>query len=346
MEATFKMILQTEPVNEVDYFQQHDKISSTILKDFDESPEACHGYYFADEKRERPRPTKGMDVGSVVHAVFLEQRALEEVVSTYPDFCLNKNGGLIGVQSDLFRRYVAGEVTLVEIPKEHLTASGKTSTKAKTKNWIKSLKEDQVPLPPEQFGQLTNQKWDVEYYLKQEDIDRCGAIIEKLRNSEACEWIDNKAMIREQPIYWKEHDQPFEFRCKPDFALAVTRAFLFDLKVTAYWSEFWRYTKSQNNLLSHAHYTSGMYHKYHPNPSRYERLPEVIGEILNFVQFRYVAINPEWPHEIAIWKYEQDDILEAFEKRHKILFDLNEATKSGDWRHRRTKARENSINLT
>ena len=86
----------------MNYHEDYDHVSCSMLKVFCKSPVE---YYHTYETRDMPtkKPTKYMDLGKAVHAVLLDEKPIHEAVKIYPDSCLNKNDGLIGVNAAKFR---------------------------------------------------------------------------------------------------------------------------------------------------------------------------------------------------------------------------------------------------
>lgn len=315
-----------------EYHEDYDHVSATMLKDFDESPKAFCGYYVTKTKP-RPAPTATMDIGSVVHAVFLEQRRLEDIATEYPPCCLDRTGSLNPTKASQFRQWIRGDIEIEVWPDEFLTPSGSRSTSKAATTWAES--RTGVSLSQNDFDEFVNAAGYVPYVMKKEDVDRCRAIVASLRASPAAQWIDCPTMIREQPIRWVEGGQ--KYRCKPDFRIEGVdntvlqcHELIFDLKVTAHWNEFERYSKAQKAAISHAHYLSGVYHlarQQDPNA------PINCFDIDAYVKMLYVTVNPEWPHEVAIHGVAPNDILTAFTTRAKIIADLNKARTTGNWEH-------------
>lgn len=84
------------------YHQDYSRVSKTMLGHFMKSHYDYYRYYVAREALP-PQPNRAMVIGSAVHKILLERAKPEECLLVYPDECLNKNGGLIGVNAAKFR---------------------------------------------------------------------------------------------------------------------------------------------------------------------------------------------------------------------------------------------------
>lgn len=84
------------------YHEDYASISRTMLKLFRQSRVEYHLTY---NLRTLPpwQPTAPALLGTVLHAILLEDVPLDDQVLCYPADCLNKNGGLIGPRAEVFR---------------------------------------------------------------------------------------------------------------------------------------------------------------------------------------------------------------------------------------------------
>lgn len=87
------------------YHSEVDSISTSQFKLFCESP-AEYEATFLTKTIPPKASSRQMNNGTVVHAVLLEKRAIDDLVRAYPTTCLNRNGGLIGARADEFAQKI------------------------------------------------------------------------------------------------------------------------------------------------------------------------------------------------------------------------------------------------
>lgn len=89
-------------MNDQTYHDDHTSVSRTMLKLFRQSRVEFNLTY---NTRELPpwTPTQPALLGTVLHAMLLEDKQLDDLVLRYPDDVLNVNGGLIGKRAEAFR---------------------------------------------------------------------------------------------------------------------------------------------------------------------------------------------------------------------------------------------------
>lgn len=76
----------------MNYHDETDSISKTMLSHFHASPCEFNRYYVA--KLQRPPQPKAAIVGSIAHAVLLEGKQLGDIACLYPSDCLKSNGAI------------------------------------------------------------------------------------------------------------------------------------------------------------------------------------------------------------------------------------------------------------
>ena len=84
------------------YHDDASEVTKTALTVFCES-QVEYYHQFITGKMQRRQQTEAMIDGVVLHSLFLDGKELDDLVGVYPDSCLNKNGGLIGVNAKKHR---------------------------------------------------------------------------------------------------------------------------------------------------------------------------------------------------------------------------------------------------
>jgi hypothetical protein len=84
------------------YHDDNTHLTKTALSVFCESPVEYY-HQFITGKMQRRQQTEAMIDGTILHSLFLDDLAIDELIGVYPDSCLNKNGGLIGVNAKKHR---------------------------------------------------------------------------------------------------------------------------------------------------------------------------------------------------------------------------------------------------
>lgn len=74
-------------------YHADESVSKTKLNHFATSPR-MYAHYYVWKDAEPPKPKTEMVLGSAVHAVLLEDFAIENCVAVYPDDCLKSNGAI------------------------------------------------------------------------------------------------------------------------------------------------------------------------------------------------------------------------------------------------------------
>lgn len=109
----------------MNYHDDYSSISRTMLKLFRQSRVEYHLTY---NTRELPpwEPTPPALLGTVLHAMLLEDVPLDDLVLRYPADVLNVNGGLIGKRAEAFRDDHPNSVCMKEEDYENIEAGVKS----------------------------------------------------------------------------------------------------------------------------------------------------------------------------------------------------------------------------
>lgn len=107
------------------YHSDYSSVSRTMLNLFRQSRLE---YYLTYVARELPpkQPTAPMLKGTVLHAILLEGRTLDDLVLCYPSDCLNAKGGLIGARAEEYRESHPGCVCVKYSEYDDLAATVKS----------------------------------------------------------------------------------------------------------------------------------------------------------------------------------------------------------------------------
>lgn len=76
-----------------EYHEDNSHLTKTALSVFCDSPQEYYLQFIAREM-ERKQATREMSTGTVLHAMLLENKKLEEVIGIYPESCLKSDGAL------------------------------------------------------------------------------------------------------------------------------------------------------------------------------------------------------------------------------------------------------------
>jgi hypothetical protein len=88
------------------------------------------------------KPTKQMELGSILHAVLLEDKAVDDLVKVYPASCLKSDGSLNPKPSAQFRDDNPG-VTCVKNA-DHIHACVHTVVRGLYREWYQIIQRDEV----------------------------------------------------------------------------------------------------------------------------------------------------------------------------------------------------------
>lgn len=94
-----------------DYHNDYAAVSKTALNVFYDSPQE-YFLKFVTRSMEHKPPSKFMLEGTVAHAVLLERKAFDDVVTVYSDACYRSDGGLNGKVAAQFRDDHPGAICL------------------------------------------------------------------------------------------------------------------------------------------------------------------------------------------------------------------------------------------
>lgn len=86
-------------------------ISKTMLNEYCKSP-VNFNLMFNKGTMERKRPTKVMQIGTIMHAVLLEKKSVAEVCEAYSTDCFKSNGDLNPKPAAAFRESIGGKIAV------------------------------------------------------------------------------------------------------------------------------------------------------------------------------------------------------------------------------------------
>lgn len=319
----------TDPLYE--YHSDFSRLSASMLKVWMKSRREFEAIYVTKVKEPQPA-TKIMDFGSVIHAVFLEGKKLDDVVMQYPSFCLNKNGGLIGAQADtvndVCQRFASGE-PLSEIvkayPSDCITKGGNLSPK-KAEEFRKESGSDCVYLMQEQadelFAAIDGRTTAPEFLLKSDDIERAKTVVGKIVEHPAYQWISHEKALTEETIHWHHEPSGLDCRSRLDVIIPLPRfSFILDLKMSAHWhpDDFPIYMGgnrrgSQRGWVQSAFYATAVAYKFQKPAT-----------------MKFLAVNPEVPFQTVLHTMGEQAFDEAQRKMDHEMVELAKAMETGDF---------------
>lgn len=97
-----------------DYHQDYSRLSCTLLKVFKRSRLEYFHRAISGKMKDKPA-TEAMDLGSIIHAVLLEDKPLEEVAREYPADCYKSDGTLNGKRTAALRADNPGVVFVKQL---------------------------------------------------------------------------------------------------------------------------------------------------------------------------------------------------------------------------------------
>jgi hypothetical protein len=286
------------------YHHDYSRVSASMLKVFMHSRREYEAT-FVTRTMEPEGMNKAMSVGDLCHAIILDNAAVDEHVLRYPEWCYQKNGrSLAGAWSSkvdgIVERLNGGE-PLAEI------AADKEYEKINDSLW-----ED-----------LASRKKFPRMAMKDEDIDRCLAIVEVFRRQKwAKDLTESPLSIAEKDLFWVDQATGLECRCRPDFMIpTLDKTWFFDLKITINWTpeDFDKYLSGrrfggQRGWVQAMHYSNGIETLY-GNPS----------------EMRFICLNPQYPHQVCVNELPDNLIDECRRQYRKIMTDVAECKLSGNW---------------
>jgi hypothetical protein len=142
------------------YHDDYSRISKTMLQQFCESP-AIYNEIYNLRTMQPKAPTKAMELGTILHAVLLEDKRLDEIIAVYPESCLKSDGSLKGKPAAKFRKDNPGAVCVKNA--DHIHECLHSVTNSFLREWLSIIQNDQVYR---------------EKFIKWDDILPCRALVD------------------------------------------------------------------------------------------------------------------------------------------------------------------------
>ena len=319
------------------YHARVHELSASMIKQFRRDVVEFHDTYEVDIEDRRPPfvETKPMETGSIIHAVVLDGSPLRSVVGVYPEHDPRLSGlktmsgktrddlptetvqflaPLCGVSVNEFMAAKGGKelkAILSRAPEQVIGSTGVISSKAAAK-YRESKKEYKYFV--KKLGDTNNGKTASYETLQQ--------AIAAIRSSEYYEILESEQVVREQPLFWRDDLTGMLCRCCPDFMLISGKtAFVWDLKITAFATEF---EKQMNNLDYHIqdeHYSEGVRANF----------PEVEN-----IVYTFLAAMPLYPFHVAEWKFRGSDRDTIQGDYRQTMAEIKRRREENDWSHPKT----------
>ncbi len=188
---------------------------------------------------------------------------------------------------------------------------------------IKPLKSNGAinPKGAARYRQIISSNWTHEHgplFLKQSDYERVESIVESCRNhTHLYSWVHHENSANEHAIFWRDEITNIDLRCKPDCLVIQPNSITaLDLKITAHWrpESFRRRMKDSGYWMQQAMYTDGI-------ESYFKRR----------VDWYFVCVNPDPPHQITVIGIDVDSSVEASNKYRIALNRVAEALIDDQW---------------
>jgi hypothetical protein len=142
------------------YHNDYTRISKTMLQLFCDSPTIFNETY--NLKTMQPKaPTVAMELGTILHAVLLEDKAVQDIVKVYPESCLKSDGSLNGKPAAQFREDNPGAVCVKNA--DHIYECVHAVTTGLYRDWFQIINREEV------FR---------EHMIKWDDILPCRAMLD------------------------------------------------------------------------------------------------------------------------------------------------------------------------
>ena len=149
---------RTEPTN---YFDDYSSISRTMLKLFRQSRVEYNLTYNTGELPQW-EPTPPALLGTVLHAMLLEDVPLDNLVLRYPSDVLNVNGGLIGPRASAFRVDNPGRVHMKDEDYDGIQAGVKSvMSRPEIRDMLAAVSHKEHRVDAELFGVPCKAKPDI-----------------------------------------------------------------------------------------------------------------------------------------------------------------------------------------
>lgn len=313
-----------------DYHEMTDFISTSMLKDFMDDPTVYFERYIT-KSLDRRDPSAAMELGSVVHAVLLDQRPLRSVVYELPDHdpLLHAASTLTAPKRDALSEGDKQKIAkLAGVSLEtFLSAKGGKPLKELMANVPKNIVSASGVVSKDALAELKQKHPAYEYFLKKQGKVSTHAvrqIVSSVRSNERFHGLfGNDEVIYEQPIFWEADG--LKKRCCPD-GLILNRdqqkALILDLKVSANALDFERSMNNFRYWVQEEHYRQG-----------------VLAEHLDMVQcdFLFICVQSEYPYHVTTWMFDPGTTEIRNEMYHDTISDLQTCYASDDWSHPLTK---------
>ena len=123
-----------------DYHADTSTVSKTMLNEYCTSP-VQFDLMFNKKTLSRKKPTKEMNVGTILHSVLLEHKDIDEVVAVYTPDCFKKNGDLNPKSVSIFRESIGDKIAVKSSVLDDVLDCYKSIAKAELYDAIEAASE-------------------------------------------------------------------------------------------------------------------------------------------------------------------------------------------------------------
>lgn len=314
-------------MNDQDYHGDYSHVSNTMLGHFIEDRTKFRDFYI-DQTVEPPGSTKAMDVGSILHALILEERPLRSIVGVYPDHDprLEVFHQLTGPkkaamsESELKSVCEAAGVGWKAVR----DAKGGAELKELQAAGLKNVMNANGAINGKRAAELREERPEYEYWMKKHggsvaspSLDMIKASYNAFRSGPWGFLVGAENVINEEPIFWESGDG-MKKRCKPDLLLVSKqddKAICYDLKISQDALDFEAKMNKFRYWMQQIHYTEGIQAKHG----------------VAVVDYKFLVHQPEYPFHTVAWSFAQDDIPEMRRVYETYIQQILECDESGDW---------------
>lgn len=177
------------------YHEDREHLSNTALKLFDHDPLIYYHTWVETPPSIVPdEPEDHVDFGSAAHDILLHFRPIDEVVVAYPESCINKNGGLIGLSAEKFRLNNADRICMKDEDIDRLLNVIEKVRTSQLGPLLEDAHKHEEPMYWEELGIKCRMKPDFFYNLPEKTVNYDLKFSEDIsdigfsRSAEACKW--------------------------------------------------------------------------------------------------------------------------------------------------------------
>lgn len=325
---------KTKQLTKDQYHAMTDVISSSMLKQLRRDVTVYHDTYEETDPDKQQPPfveTKPMETGSILHSIVLDRQPLRSIVGVYPEYDseLAEIKALTGPKRDKLDTYrIKKYAKICKTPADvFATAKGGAALNEITSRAPENVIGESGVMSSKAAKRYRDSQPDYRYFVKRlgemntgktASFETLRAATAAIQSTEYYKIFESDQVIRETPLFWSDELTGMKCRCCPDFLLIADRhAFIWDLKITEFASDF---GKQMNNLDYHIqdeHYTEGVRANHD----------------IDTVSYTFLACKPTYPFHVCEYKFKDVDRTRIKADYQATMDLLKRLKESGDWSH-------------